>query len=98
MWKGEEPHLESRVGNMWVFKGEKLATERTLVVLNGLVNLEKTNRVEMKWMQKAMMKWAEQGPSWQAKKPKLRAGYLLQVLIDGDMGHDVLPTSAGVLS
>lgn len=42
----EEPHLEPRVGNVRMFEGEKLSTKQTLMVLNGLVNLETANTVE----------------------------------------------------
>lgn len=44
--RGKESHLEPGVGNMWVLEGEKLSTEGTLAVLDGLVNLEEENTKE----------------------------------------------------
>lgn len=35
-----EPHLKPGVGNMWVFEGKQLSTEQTLVVVDGLINLQ----------------------------------------------------------
>lgn len=34
------PHLEPGVGDMWVFEGQKLSAERTLAVVDGLVDLQ----------------------------------------------------------
>lgn len=41
-----EPHLETGVGDVRVFEGEQLGAERTLMVVDGLVNLQEGNTNE----------------------------------------------------
>lgn len=66
---------------MRVFEGEQLGAERTLVVVDGLVNLREKNTNK------------EEEVSPPVHSGELRSevrAYLLQVLVDGDVSHDVL--------